>query len=125
MKSKKITSAEIDSCKVASLPTRPNSGSFYGGKGYSAEDMKAAFDKLPLLIAERYNALLDDIYAEYAASICHAILTDIYPGHTLGDMFYEIKSGDMSAYLNAGSGKSLATELYEIKTAIRALGGEI
>ncbi len=124
MKASKITTAEIDSCKVSALPTRPTSTSLYGGSGYSANDMKAAFDKLPLLLVERFNALFDDIMADPELSISAGIQTGIYQGHCLADMFYEITSGGMAAYLDVG-GKSLATELYEIKEAIRALGGDI
>lgn len=125
MKAKKITDAEINECKISSLPTRPTANINYGGEGYSATEMKAAFDKLPLLLAERYNALFDDIFAERDMSISPGMLTGIYQGHTLGDMFYEITSGDFAAYLIVGDGNSLASELYEIKEAIRKLGGSI
>ena len=61
MTCKKITDSEISERLVASLPTRPNSPTSFGGRGYSAAEMKSAFDRLGLLIAERFNALLDDI----------------------------------------------------------------
>ena len=61
MTCKKITDSEISERLVASLPTRPNAPSSFGGRGYSAAEMKSAFDRLGLLIAERFNALLDDI----------------------------------------------------------------
>lgn len=125
MKSKKITTAEVASCKVASLPTRPTASAEYGGAGYSASEMKAAFDKLPLLLVERYNALLDDLSTDINGSIVHLMQTGIAQGHTIGDMLYDITSGVFAAYLNVGDGKSLASELYEIKEAIRKLGGEI
>lgn len=125
MKAKKITSAEINSCKVSALPTRPTSSNLYGGSGYSAKDLKAAFDKLPLLLAERYNALYDDIYADRDSSIAQGMMTGIYQGHTLTDMFYEITNGGFAGYLSVGDGNSLANELYEIKEAIRKLGGDI
>lgn len=61
MTCKKITDSEISERRIASLPTRPNAPTAFGGRGYSAAEMKEAFDRLPLLIAERLNALLDDI----------------------------------------------------------------
>ena len=61
MSCKKITDSEISERLVASLPTRPNAPTSFGGRGFSAAEMKSAFDRLGLLIAERFNALLDDI----------------------------------------------------------------
>jgi hypothetical protein len=61
MTCKKITDSEISERLVASLPTRPNAPISFGGRGFSAAEMKSAFDRLGLLIAERFNALLDDI----------------------------------------------------------------
>ena len=45
MKSRKITEADIAEMKISNLPTRPTSPQSFGGKGYTAADMKAAFDK--------------------------------------------------------------------------------
>ena len=61
MTTNKITDTEIESLKVGSLPTRPTAPTAFGGRGYTATEMKAAFDKLPLKIIEEFNALLDDI----------------------------------------------------------------
>jgi hypothetical protein len=47
--------------RIASLPTRPTAPTYLGGKGFTATEMKEAFDLLPSLIAERYNSLLEDI----------------------------------------------------------------
>ncbi|MBQ7314885.1 MAG: hypothetical protein IJW83_02640 [Clostridia bacterium] len=57
----KILPSEIADIKIASLPTRPTAPTSFGGKGYTASDMKAAFDRLPLFIIERLNALIDDV----------------------------------------------------------------
>lgn len=124
MKATKIRSEEIKDMKISSLPSRPTSETLYGGSGYSANDVKAAFDKLPLFIIERFNALLDDISAKPENSVSGVMQTGISNGHTLSQLFSDVKNGNMSAYLTV-NGKSLATELYEIKEAIRALGGEI
>ena len=49
MYTSKILDSEISGLKVASLPTRPTAPQSFGGKGFTAAEMKAAFDKLPLL----------------------------------------------------------------------------
>jgi hypothetical protein len=61
MNTKKITESEIEELKISSLPTRPTAPTAFGGKGYSATEMKEAFDRLPLYVAERLNSLIDDI----------------------------------------------------------------
>ncbi len=61
MNTKKITESEIEELKVASLPTRPTAPTAFGGKGYSATEMKEAFDRLPLYTIDRLNSLIEDI----------------------------------------------------------------
>ena len=61
MTTSKITDSEIESLKISSLPTRPTAPTAFGGQGYTATEMKEAFDKLPLKIIEEFNALIDDI----------------------------------------------------------------
>ena len=56
-----ITTEEIEENAVASLPTRPTESVSFGGRGYTSAEMKAAFDRLPRLVAERLNSLLLDI----------------------------------------------------------------
>lgn len=56
-----ITTEEIEENAVASLPTRPTESVSFGGKGYTSAEMKAAFDRLPTLIAKRLNSLILDI----------------------------------------------------------------
>ena len=99
MTTKKITESEISSLKVASLPTRPTAPTAYGGRGYTAGDMKAAFDKLPLFIISRFNALLDDISSDDESSLASAIPTAIKDGHTLRELFSDICSGAAAEYL--------------------------
>jgi hypothetical protein len=98
----KFTDSEVNEHKVASLPTRPTAPTSYGGKGYSATEMKAAFDRLPLLIIERFNSLLDDLTASGEGSLIEEILTGIKEGHTLAKLFSDIKDGSFSDYLMAG-----------------------
>ena len=99
MNATKILAEEIADISVSSLPTRPTSPTPFGGKGYTAEKMKAAFDKLPLFIVERFNALLDDIAREGEGSIAEAIPTGIYDGHTLASLFSDIANGNIGSYL--------------------------
>ena len=61
MTTSKIIDSEIESLKISSLPTRPTAPTAFGGKGYTATEMKEAFDNLPLKIIEKFNALIDDI----------------------------------------------------------------
>ena len=61
MNTNKITDSEIESLRVASLPTRPTAATAFGGKGYTATEMKEAFDKLPLRIIRGFNSLIDEI----------------------------------------------------------------
>ena len=61
MTAKKILEGEIENLKISSLPTRPTAPIAFGGKGYTTKEMKEAFDRLPLLVIERYNSLLNDI----------------------------------------------------------------
>lgn len=104
MKSKKITDGEISAMKVASLPTRPTAPAAFGGKGYTATELKEAFDKLPLFLVERYNRLIGDIYGEDGDSIADAIKTSITESHTLTDLFADIQSGSFTSYLAAPQG---------------------
>lgn len=70
MKTNKITDSEIESLKIASLPTRPTAPTAFGGKGYTATEMKAAFDRLPLRICEAFNSLIDDVES---GALCEAL----------------------------------------------------
>ncbi len=58
-----ITEEELEPLKVASLPTRPTAPEYFGGLGYSAKNMKEAFDRLPLFLAEVLNSLIEDVRA--------------------------------------------------------------
>ncbi len=84
MKTKKITDAEMTPLRIASLPTRPTAQSSFGGGGYSSSELKAAFDKLPELIAARLNTLIDDIND---GSLTSALPTGLTSPKTLGDFF--------------------------------------
>lgn len=56
-----ITNEEIRECGVSSLPTRPTAPTAFGGRGYTAGELKAAFDRLPCLIIDRLNSLISEV----------------------------------------------------------------
>ena len=96
MNTNKITSAEIAPLKVASLPSRPTAPTSFGGRGYTAIQMKEAFDKLPLFIIDRLNSLIDDITS---GGVADELLTRLKDGHTLTNLFSDITSGELAGYL--------------------------
>ncbi len=102
MKTEKITENEISELKVSSLPTRPTSPVTYGGRGFTASDMKAAFDRLPLFIIERLNSLIEDIKALPEESVAADIRTGIREEHSLSELFSDIVSGIFCEYLSVG-----------------------
>ncbi len=99
MNTQKIFDSEISDKKVESLPTRPTSEALYGGRGLSASEMKAAFDKLPLFIIARFNSLLDDISSLGEGSLAAEIPTGLAEGHTLRDLFYDIENGNLASMI--------------------------
>ena len=96
MKATKITNADITPLRVSSLPSRPTAPKAYGGLGYTAAQMKSAFDAFPMFLANKFNALMTDITATGENSMAAAMKTGISSGHTLYDMFLDIKSGDFA-----------------------------
>ncbi len=124
MKTKKIFSSELDSYKVKSLPTRPTAPIELGGGGYSADELKTAFDLLPLFVNSRINDLVDDITAEGKNSLAGAIPTGLEEGHTLSDLFSDVNDGTLAARLTVG-GESLALVIAKIKAALTRLGASV
>lgn len=53
-----ITEQELASSGVSSLPLTPTASPALGGRDYTPGEVKAAFDRLPRLVAARLNALL-------------------------------------------------------------------
>ncbi|MBR2650229.1 MAG: hypothetical protein IKD45_01060 [Clostridia bacterium] len=102
MKATKITESEIADLKVSSLPSRPTAPSAFGGRGYTAQQMKEAFDKLPLYIIGKFNALLSDIASVEDDAISATMPTGITVGHTLRNMFFDITDGKFAQYLALG-----------------------
>ncbi len=123
MNTKKITSAEITPIAISSLPTRPTASTAFGGKGYTAAEMKAAFDKLPLLVIERFNSLLDEIESS-DGSFCESIPTGLGDGHSLGTMFKDIRNGNFAGYVKV-FGRSLLAELLEIRNTLSEIKAKL
>lgn len=119
MTATKILNDEIKDLKISSLPSRPNAETKYGGYGYSAANMKDAFDALALFIIKRYNALIDDIHTT-EGGICESIKTGISEEHTLSDFFDDVTSGALSSYLTLFE-KTLAEHVRELYDRIEAL----
>ena len=116
----KILAQDIDALRVSSLPTRPTAPSSFGGKGYTAAQMKEAFDRLPLFIIEKFNALIDAINGDGAESVTDKIPTGIYSGHTLSGLLSDIKDGSFASYLDV-YGKSLVERIEELTGDINRL----
>ena len=96
MKATKINSSEAEPLLIASLPTRPTAPSAFGGKGYTATEMKSAFDKLPLFIIERFNNLIDDIKG---GGICDSIPTGINGAATLAALLQAFVNGTLTSVI--------------------------
>ena len=120
MKAKKIESADIREMLVSSLPTNPTAPKSHGGMGYGASQMKSAFDRLPLHIVERYNALIEDVGKVGEDSLAAAIPTGIKDSHTLQDLFSDVESGAVASYLTF-LGKSLLEHISYIYSELEAI----
>jgi hypothetical protein len=120
MNARKITDEQISGLRVSSLPTRPAAPASLGGKGYTAAEIKAAFDRLPLYIIARFNLLMEDIEAIGDDSLAAAIKTGIYEGHSLNSLFEDIKSGEILSLIDSG-GRSLASRLEDIEVRLSRL----
>ncbi|MBE6655971.1 MAG: hypothetical protein E7609_03740 [Ruminococcaceae bacterium] len=125
MSIQKITDTEILENGVKSLPTRPSTPSVYSGKILSAEELKAAFDNLPILIARRFNALLESTGlfddGDPKESFAELIATELSASHSLKNFFEDVKNGNLALYLTANTeGGSLADVLAELKLAIES-----
>ena len=120
MKTSVITAAEYEGLKISALPTNPTADKQYGGYGYSASQMKAAFDALPMLILERLNSLITDISAAPDDSVAAAVRTGIRSSHTLADLFNDVKDGSFAAYLKVGA-SDLLTTVNEIRAELEQI----
>lgn len=107
-----MTEGEIWEAGISSLSNRPTSSYAYGGEGLTPAAMKARFDRLPRMIADRVNALIAMLLATPSLSdpsgesIAEMIKSGLQPekneGHTLADFFRELVDGSIGAYLKVG-----------------------
>ena len=120
MKAKKILNSDIAHILISSLPSNPTAPRAYGGMGYSASEMKEAFDKLPLYIVEEYNKLLDDVAGFGEGTLADAIPTGIKDEHTLYHLFEDVRTGELATYFGI-LGKSLLSHLISIYAELDTL----
>ena len=124
---KKITATELHESSIATLPSRPSLPSLYSGRSMSAKELREAFDKLPRLLAERFNALLESLglYKEGEAleSFAEVLATGLSEGHSLADLFSDIQSGALCEYMSADGERTLAEVLASLSERIFSLLG--
>ncbi len=124
MKSIKINETELNRLKVSSLTSRPTSPISEGGNGMSPAEMKSAFDRLPLFLAERFNLLIDKLTSIGDGSAAESIQTGIREGHTLSKLFSDIASGELSSYLML-AGESLAIKYCRLEERLSLLESQL
>ena len=120
MKAKKILNSDIEHRLISSLPSHPTAPRSFGGRGFSATEMKEAFDKLPLHIVEEYNKLISDVVNFGEDSLAAAIPTGIKNGHSLHNLFEDVRSGELAAYFGI-LGKSLLSHLISIYSELDSI----
>ena len=120
MNTKPILESEYAALRVSALPSRPTASSAFGGKGYTASQLKEAFDRLPLLLVERFNSLIEDIGGTGAGSLADSVPTGIESEHTLARFFEDVESGTLATYLQVGD-QTLFSILTEIRNELSGL----
>lgn len=97
----KIKETEINAGKIANLPTRPNSEGAYGSKKFTAEELKARYDVLPLLAITKINEIVDGMRA--GGSVAKTMKFE-HNGttFTLQDVFEAIFNGTLGGNLIVG-----------------------
>jgi hypothetical protein len=92
-----ITQAKIASLGVQSLADRPNVSSQYGVGGLTAFELKGAFDKLAIFLAQRINLIQSKLASEEA---CEYILikSEDEKEITLSDFFVSILNGELANF---------------------------
>ena len=120
MSVQKISETEIDERLISNLPTRPNAPTSMGGKGYSAAELKSAFDSLPKLIAERYNELIDDLTNPEGSEIIKSFKPEGLSGESLEDFFESVKESTILDRLII-DGDVLSYYLRALKSEVESL----
>lgn len=117
MNTKPITESEYASLRISALPSRPTASSAFGGKGYTASQLKEAFDRLPLLLIERFNSLLEDLEGTGKGSLVSTIPTGLESNHTLAQFFEDVKNGMLATYLSV-EGEALSAVIAELQGSL-------
>ena len=121
MKAKAVTEAEMAPLRVASLPTRPTAPAALGGKGYTAKEMKEAFDRLPELAIERINDLIDDVGS---GELAKSLATGITAAPTLAKLLSDLESGSLASYMGV-FGTTLAAYLSKLREDVDEIKEEL
>ncbi len=117
----KITESEIEPLAISSLPTRPNAPSAFGGKGYSAREMKECFDALPRLIIERLNLLIEELEGELVFERIMDLDFELDYPYTMADFLEDFATGDLASRLTLGEGgESVGEVLPELIEKVRS-----
>ena len=123
MNTKPIPESEYASLRISALPSRPTASSAFGGRGYTASQLKEAFDRLPMLLVARFNSLIADIESEGEGSLADSIPTGLESNHTLANLFEDVQSGTLATYLQVGD-QTLFSALDEIQRELASLSGQ-
>ena len=104
MFTKQIQESEIEPLAIASLPTRPTTSTALGGRGFTASEMRSAFDALPRLIIARLNQLIEEL----AEGLIEELARDIpieFPdmGYSFGAFLDDFIDGKLVNYLRLGA----------------------
>ena len=106
METRKIPSGDIERAAIENtLSNRPSSVSRYGEGSLSPREIKAAYDRLPRLIASYFNSFVE---AVENGDVLESIPSAILDGHTLRDVISDVLSGKFSEYLVLEDGRTLS-----------------
>ena len=109
-----LTASAIDAASVAALPSRPNAPVGFGGGGLTSAELRAAFDRLPRLVAEQCNALITGLLDGSLLAEIPTAIPELAAGHSLADLLIDLRSGDLAGYLATSPGSNLASDLAEL-----------
>lgn len=131
----KISAEQVYANSVERLANRPTAASRYGRGGLTAEQLKAAYDKLPKMAIEKINEIIDVLNSgalpdspSSSADPLEAI-TPIQNTDgsykTLGEVLLDMIDGDLAEYLklNGLTEDNLQAELERLEKIIAEGGG--
>lgn len=88
----------------------------------TATQLRAAFDRLPILLADRLNALIDamGLYAEEEEkhTVASLIATGLEEGHSLEQLFAEVESGVLAHRLSVDGERTLHEVIAALEGAV-------